>query len=360
MPDRLFLFGTLRHRPVLDALLGHDRAVTAPAHLPGHAVRAVAGESWPVLVPGSGADGLAWDPDPADRARIDAYERAFGYAPAPVTLSDGQGASVYVPREAPGTDGPWDLDAWAARWGAVHAGAAAEAAGHLDDPAALGRLMPAFRARAWAGALAAAPAPATRRRPPGAARAEVARAPLARGFFRLDGFDVAFDDFGSARHQVRDRSGFVAFDAALVLPYDPATRAVLLVEQLRFGPLLRGDPALHVLEPVAGLVDAGEAPEDAARREAAEETGLTLTTLHEIARTYPSPGYSSEFHHCFAAPCDLSGADGRRGGLAHESEDILAHVLPLDDALGMIATGEVNAGPLAMMLLWLDRHLRDA
>ena len=43
-----------------------------------------------------------------------------------------------------------------------------------------------------------------------------------------------------------------------MLPYDPATGDVLLVEQFRAGPLLRGAPDAWTLEPVAGIIDPGE------------------------------------------------------------------------------------------------------
>lgn len=69
--------------------------------------------------------------------------------------------------------------------------------------------------------------------------------------------------------------------------------AVLLVEQER--------PAtgMSTWEVPAGLIDAGESPAEAARREAAEEVGLT-GELKLIARFYTSPGYSDEETHLFA------------------------------------------------------------
>ena len=48
------------------------------------------------------------------------------------------------------------------------------------------------------------------------------------------------------------------------------------------------------LEPVAGVIDPGETPEDAARREAAEEARLTLGELLPVAEYYPSPGALAE------------------------------------------------------------------
>lgn len=149
------------------------------------------------------------------------------------------------------------------------------------------------------------------------------------------------------------REVFLAFDAALVLPYDPATDHVLLIEQLRFGPLWRGDPTPWMFEPIAGLVDAGEDPAETARREAIEETGLALGSLETIAKVYASPGYSTEYFHCYLSVTDLSSFHPSENGLRSEHEDIRSHVLPFDTAMGLVASGEINAGPLVMMLYWL-------
>jgi 8-oxo-dGTP pyrophosphatase MutT (NUDIX family) len=50
----------------------------------------------------------------------------------------------------------------------------------------------------------------------------------------------------------------------------------------------------------AGLVDAGETPEEAARRELAEEVGLD-GTLTQIAEAFSSPGFTDEKIYLFEA-----------------------------------------------------------
>jgi nudix-type nucleoside diphosphatase (YffH/AdpP family) len=107
---------------------------------------------------------------------------------------------------------------------------------------------------------------------------------------------------------------------------------------------------------VAGIVDAGETPEEAARRETAEEAGLTVATLHRMFAFYPSPGSSTDYFHCYAAIADLPDDHATQGGLASEAEDIRIHIMPRDTAIGLIETGEITAGPLIAMLYWLDRH----
>ena len=57
----------------------------------------------------------------------------------------------------------------------------------------------------------------------------------------------------------------------------------------------------QLLEIPAGRLEPGEAPEDAARRELKEETGLTADTLTPLGRQYATPGYCGEVLHVYLA-----------------------------------------------------------
>jgi 8-oxo-dGTP pyrophosphatase MutT (NUDIX family) len=130
---------------------------------------------------------------------------------------------------------------------------------------------------------------------------------------------------------------------------------VLLVEQFRTGPARRGDPQPWVLEPVAGLVDAGETPEQAGRREGQEEAGLEFRELVPMFAGYASPGNATDFFYAFLGLCDLPDDHATSGGLEAEQEDLRLHVLPFEEAIRLLESGEANAMPLISMLLWLDR-----
>ncbi len=173
--------------------------------------------------------------------------------------------------------------------------------------------------------------------------------------------------FGMEEHRLRhrrfdggmsasiDRAVFTSGDAITVLPFDPRTRTVLLIEQFRAGPWARRDPRPWCLETVAGRCDETEPPEATARREAREEADLALGRIERIASFYPSPGIVAEHITSFVAEADL-GAAGGTHGLAEEHEDIRAFVVPLDAALSAVASGEINAAPLMISLLWLELH----
>lgn len=365
----LFVYGTLRHRPLLDTVLGRPDARADAARLPGHQVHWAAGQNFPYIQEGAqGAEGLLLsDLSDEDMARLDFYEGGFGYDTRVLDVMTASGAvpaRVYFARPGLWEAGAlWDLGDWVRDHGALSVSAAQEVMELLGTitPAEVARRFPFIRARAWSRMLAATGAQgAARRSPAGEAAPEFSDRPGGfDGFFRLRPVSSSFRRFDGTRSQTVEREVFQGFDAALVLPYDPVRERVLLVEQFRLGPALRGDPHARILEPIAGMVDAGETPADAARREAREEAGIALGHLEHMTSVYASPGYSTDFFHCYLAECDLDIDGGRIGGHPEEDEDIRTHVLPLAEALDLVDSGEINVAPLTMMLLWLNRRVHQ-
>lgn len=363
----VFLYGTLRYLPLLRLVLGRSPdADLQAARLTGHRVCQAKGQDFPLIQPSQGATSeglLLTNPSDEDLARLDFYEGGFGYTLSPVTVETDQGpaeAQVYFPDDGLWQAGPdWQLDEWVARNGALTLRAAAEVMERKDTNTAqhVARLFPFIRARAWASMLAERGTPTSLRydAKPGDIEVEHINGGY-DGFFRLRPYRLRHRTFKAGFSDWFERETFFSYDAALVLPYDPVTDSILLVEQWRGGPMWRGDPVAWTLEPIAGLVDAGENPADTARREAQEEAGLTLGDLQPILKGYPSPGYSTEFFHCFVGICDLSGPRADTSGLADENEDIRSHVITFDHAMKLLDTGEITALPLASMLLWLARH----
>jgi ADP-ribose pyrophosphatase len=189
------------------------------------------------------------------------------------------------------------------------------------------------------------------------------------GVVSLDGYTVAhFGFFGlevqTLRHVRFDgslsaplrREVFQMGDAVTVLPYDPKLDRVLLIEQFRTGPFGRGDPCPWTLEAIAGRIDPGETPEDAARREAVEEAGLTLGRLEKIAEYYPSPGAITEYVYSYLALCDLPDSVAGDFGKDDEAEDIRSHLVSFDAFMALVETGEIATAPLVLTALWLQRE----
>jgi len=343
-----------------------------PATLSNYAVFPLDGNVVPFIAPQPGgvATGILWQGLSADQmARLDAYEGAFGYGFGPVTVQTQAGpriAKAYLPPDDMiAGSGTWSLDDWEAGHLTPAVLGAQELFSHdsLPDYATLRRMWPMIEARAWAK-FRAAGAPATQRH--AAAKGDfsaTAVAPPAGQFFAFTQVQVDHSQFDGTRSGTLHREGFVGVDAAIVLPYDPATDKVILVEQARLGPALRHDPNPWMLEPVAGIIDARETPQEAALRETAEEAHLEVHKLIPAGEFYVSPGSSSDYFYTYLALCDIAQTTTYYGGLAQEAEDLRLHPLDFLDALALADSGEIQTGPAVYLLHWLLRHrdrLREA
>jgi nudix-type nucleoside diphosphatase (YffH/AdpP family) len=164
--------------------------------------------------------------------------------------------------------------------------------------------------------------------------------------FRL--IDVRLDDGDVVERAVEDHG-----DGVIVLPYDPERRTALLVRQLRAPALFRGDGAF--LEPPAGMLEDGEAPEACARREALEEAGVRLGALEPLGRYWATPGSSTEKSFLFLAPYSAGDRTGAGGGAdAHEHLEVLE--IPLPDLAAALDRGELQDLKLMALLLSLIRR----
>jgi ADP-ribose pyrophosphatase len=364
----LFVYGTLMHAPLFEALAGPAAGPSERlmARLDGHRVERVAEARFPLIrQTGEGVvTGHLWLGLGSEvRARLDAYELAFGYDLRRIEVQSDRGlheAEAYFPPAGLPTSGEvWSIEDWHAGEGAEMVLAAEEIAAHDPplSPEEIARQWPMITARAAARARAVAtPAPAGLRHAAGPGDYGWRRLrPPAGGFFKLDAMEMEHRRFDGTRATGLLREVLVGVDAALVLPYDAARDRVLLVEQFRTGPARRGDRNPWTLEPVAGIVDGDEAPEAAARRETFEEAGIAALELERMFACYPSPGSTTDHFHCFLGLCDLPDDHPGFGGLASEAEDLRLHILPRPAALGLIERGEVTAGPLIAMLFWLER-----
>ncbi len=197
-------------------------------------------------------------------------------------------------------------------------------------------------------------APASLRRRPLAGDVAIAsRSQPYEGFFAVEEQELRHRRFDGSFSAPLHRTAFVSGDVVTVLPYDPLRDRVLLVEQFRFAPHVRGDANPWKLEAVAGRIDAGETPEQAARREAREEAGLVLDQLVPIAEYYPSPGAFVEYIYSYLAVVDLPDSAAGQFGLLDEAEDIRAHLVPFEQLQDLCQSGEIDNAPLLLSVLWL-------
>lgn len=128
--------------------------------------------------------------------------------------------------------------------------------------------------------------------------------------------------------------------AVTVLPYDPERKVAILVKQFR-APVMVETGATAFLEIIAGLSD-DQPPDEAARREASEETGLKLRELDHVAHLWTMPGLSTERMDLFLASYTQADRVGLGGGAEGEHEDIIVVEVPLTQLAHMVDAGTLN------------------
>jgi ADP-ribose pyrophosphatase len=142
-------------------------------------------------------------------------------------------------------------------------------------------------------------------------------------------------------------------DGVIILPWDPATDRVALIEQFRLPALAAGEEPV-MTECPAGLLEAHEDPLEAARRELQEETGLPCRRVLRMGEFMLMQGGCDERLHFHLAQVALDDAEHPPRGLAHEGEETQVVVLDARDAFAMVAENRIRNAPCAMSLLWLQ------
>ena len=113
----------------------------------------------------------------------------------------------------------------------------------------------------------------------------------------------------------------------------------------------------YVLEIPAGLLDIeGESPETGARRELVEEIGHDCDELQPLTEFLNSAGWSTERTHVFAARGLRPTAAPDDFVAAHEEADMEVVRLPFDEAVALVAAGEITDAKTVIGLLLVDHH----
>lgn len=152
------------------------------------------------------------------------------------------------------------------------------------------------------------------------------------------------DELQGARHR---SVVFERGDAVAALTYHRELGSFVFVEQFRFPTSAKGPGRL--LEIPAGMIEIGEDPAGALRRELQEETGCTLISARPIATFYPSPGACSERIHLSYA--EVQGTPALRAGVDAD-EDIAVVLATATDLRNALETFEITDGKTLLALYW--------
>lgn len=175
---------------------------------------------------------------------------------------------------------------------------------------------------------------------------------LYKGFFQVDLYQFEHALFAGGKSELISREILERGDAIAVLPYDPISDTVLLIEQIRIG-AIKSKHSPWLLECIAGMTDGSDDYESVVKKEAYEEAGLNLTELEFMLSYLSSPGGTTERLHLYLARADLSDVESGLYGLETEGEDIKTHVLSVDDALTRLNNGEMDNAATVICMQWL-------
>ncbi|MGM7319218.1 NUDIX domain-containing protein [Idiomarina sp. ST10R2A5] len=180
------------------------------------------------------------------------------------------------------------------------------------------------------------------------------KTPLYQGFLSVYRYSLQHRLFSGDWSPVIDRELMERGHAVVVIPYDPVTDELVVVEQFRVG-ALEDENGPWLFEFVAGMFDADESAEEVATRELEEEAGLTAKRLIYATSYYSSPGGTDEKLTIYIAEVDSKSA-ADFGGLPEEDEDIRVHVIPRDKVIAMLEREEINNAASVIGLQWLQLH----
>lgn len=132
--------------------------------------------------------------------------------------------------------------------------------------------------------------------------------------------------------------------AAAIVPL-MSVNSVILIKQYRYA------AGGYIWEIPAGTLNPGESPLECAKRELVEETGYSSDKLEKLTEIVPVPGYSDERIHIYLAT-------GLKKAVQNlDRDEILnVHEIDMDDALKMIAEGEIIDSKTISGLYLVDNH----
>jgi ADP-ribose pyrophosphatase len=158
---------------------------------------------------------------------------------------------------------------------------------------------------------------------------------------RTGSFSVNLDEVSLRDGKAAKRIRIDHPEAAAIVPF-VSKEEILMVRQYRYA------LGRETLEIPAGKVDAGEKPEDCARRELLEETGYRAGSLRLVYTYAPALGYSNELIHIYSGNrlrMQTKGID--------EREISSVEKLSLREVMSLVREGRIQDGKtligLAMM-----------
>jgi len=173
---------------------------------------------------------------------------------------------------------------------------------------------------------------------------------LHNGFYKIHEITLEHKKHDGSWSTPIKREIFSGAHVATILPYDPLTKKIILIDQFRPG-ILKTNQDPVIKEIVAGIIDKGESPEESAKRECKEEIGCDVNKLTKICSYYPTPAISEQYNHLFLG--EVRSFEGNKiTGQINENEDILARCYCVEEVKKFLMNNKIVNGLTLIALQW--------
>lgn len=185
-------------------------------------------------------------------------------------------------------------------------------------------------------------------------KAQVIKKELAyNGYLQLYNFELVIPSWSDSKDYIRSKKREIvhAQDSILVLIYAPLIDSLVMCQEFRPGVYFNSaDDDPFILECVSGTVEEGEIPEDTAKKEVYEETGLMVNSVKLIASAYKSPGIMTEKTFIYFA--EVAGSP-KSGIYGVDDEEIMTCIIPRKKIYQLLDEMKINDGATLIALNWL-------
>ena len=155
---------------------------------------------------------------------------------------------------------------------------------------------------------------------------------------------VEYYDKGKGQKVMRQH--VLSRDAVVILKLTEEGK-IVLVKQIRTAPDYK-NPVLSYELP-AGVIDEGETPMEAVKREMEEETGQVVGDIKEIFRYHSSIGFVNEMLYVFKADTLIKETQQN----LDDTEDIDVCYVTIEEAIKLIDEHKITNGATIAAIYWL-------
>lgn len=174
--------------------------------------------------------------------------------------------------------------------------------------------------------------------------------------FRIDEVLLQFERYNGELSEPVTRLNLQRGDSVAALVHDVSAKSFILTEQFRYSAYHKDETQGWLTELPAGMIDEGETPEAAIRRELLEEIGYQVQHLQPVSHFFPSPGACDERIFIFYAQVKPVHAVTEGGGVDDEGEDIRRVHLPVKSALDQLKSATFTDAKTIIALQWFSAN----